>query len=164
MKKQFLAIVTMLTIISTLVSCADHDLLGGRNAASTGEIETAAKGGRSETEADTSTDSEQTEAETNPATEKIHPIRIYEDNQHIHGSLHYYDDDTMTIYDVYEGNLIEHMIMDIKTFSGDGVRIFSGDEEVFEGELREGMTVQIYHDDVLFGEYVIAELRTSVSS
>lgn len=80
------------------------------------------------------------------------------ESSHRHSMLYNFDEDTMQVYGVYEGNLIEHLILDVQTFSGDEARVFADGQEVFVGELQEGMIVQIYHSSELYGEYEISEL------
>lgn len=41
-------------------------------------------------------------------------------SSHHHGALYTFDDETMMIYGVYDGNRVEYLISDIETFSGDG--------------------------------------------
>lgn len=83
---------------------------------------------------------------------------------HHHGALYTFDDETMMIYGVYDGNRVEYLISDIETFSGDGARVFSDDREIFEGRIEEGMTVRVYHSGELFGTYTVARLLERTQS
>ena len=85
-------------------------------------------------------------------------------SSHHHGALYTFDDETMMIYGVYDGNRVEYLISDIETFSGDGARVFSDDREIFEGRIEEGMTVQVYHSGELFGTYTVARLLERTQS
>ena len=91
----------------------------------------------------------------------VQPFAVEEnDPYHRHGVLYTFDENAKRIYGVYKGNLIERLILDVGSFLGYGkdARIYSNGEEVFEGELQEGMTVKIYRLGVFYGEYEIAEL------
>ena len=89
----------------------------------------------------------------------VQPFAVEEsDPYHRHGVLYTFDENAKRIYGVYKGNLIERLILDVETWSSNGIRVFSNGEEVFEGELQEGMTVKIYRLGVFYGEYEIAEL------
>ncbi len=71
-----------------------------------------------------------------------------------HNTLYEFDEESKTLKGVYEGNRVEALLSDI-AFVGDTAVILYNGEAIVEGELQEGMVVQIYHDNVLFGEYVI---------
>lgn len=53
---------------------------------------------------------------------------------------------------------VESLIYDVETFSGDGIKVYDGEKEVTEGFVKDGMIVQIFHKDKLFGEYRITNL------
>lgn len=74
-----------------------------------------------------------------------------------HNTLYNFDEVNKTLSGVYEGNRVEALLADI-AFVGDTAVIMYNGEAIAEGELQEGMVVQIYHDNVLFGEYVIDAL------
>ena len=74
-----------------------------------------------------------------------------------HNTLYKFDEESKTLKGVYEGNRVEALLSDI-AFVGDSAVIMYNGEAIAEGELQEGMVVQIYHDNVLFGEYVIDAL------
>ena len=79
---------------------------------------------------------------------------VYENPYHRHSIIYNFDDQTMTVK-AGEDSRIEKLILEVQTWSGDGIQIFSGDQEVFEGPLEEGMKIKIYHSDVLYGEYIV---------
>jgi len=74
-----------------------------------------------------------------------------------HNTLYNFDEENKTLNGVYEGNRVEALLSDI-AFVGDKAVVLYNGETVTEGELQIGMLVQIYHNDTLFGEYVIQEL------
>lgn len=167
MNKQFFSMFLAAVIVATTAlafsSCADPDLVGTGAAQTTEVTQTDApvSGDTIETETNSVSESvgeSQSETQTEASGEVGSTTEPYVNNHH-HGTLYDYDDETMLISGVFRGNLVERLIMDVQTWSGDGIRIFKGDKEVFEGELEEGMKVQIYHDDILYGEYKVGELK-----
>ncbi|MBE6707669.1 MAG: hypothetical protein E7578_00320 [Ruminococcaceae bacterium] len=79
------------------------------------------------------------------------------DNSCPHSLTYNFDDQNMTV-PIYKGNTVDFMINDILSSSGDLARVFYGDNEVFEGEFKDGMIVKIYHGDTLYGEYNVGNL------
>ena len=76
-----------------------------------------------------------------------------------HNTLYNFDDTTMMINGVYRGNCVESLLEEMAFFLNiHYVVILENGKEVSEGELRQGMIVQVYHDGKLYAEYTIAEL------
>ena len=76
-----------------------------------------------------------------------------------HSSLYDFDIEAMTVGGVYENNLVEDLLFDIEEYAENHYAvILKAGEAVTDGFLEQGMVVQIYHDDELFGEYMIGEL------
>jgi len=75
-----------------------------------------------------------------------------------------FDDKTMTVGGIYEGNLIENLIAYVKeyeiTYNHYAVVLKNG-VEVTSGLLEQGMKVRIYHDDILYGEYTVNVIMES---
>jgi len=85
-----------------------------------------------------------------------------------HGMRFLFDDETMTFPEVYGGIRVQDVVEEIEFWSTDHdenekhhVKIFYDGEEVTEGYLQVGMLVQVYHDDVLYGEYQIDKLNST---
>ena len=74
-----------------------------------------------------------------------------------HNTLYNFDEKNKTLNGVYEGNRVEALLSDIAFVGDEAVVLYNG-KTITEGELQIGMLVQIYHNDTLFGEYVIQEL------
>ena len=74
-----------------------------------------------------------------------------------HNTLYSFDEESKTLNGVYKGNRVEALLSDIAFVGDEAVVLYHG-EIVTEGELQIVMLVQIYHNDTLFGEYVIQEL------
>ena len=82
-----------------------------------------------------------------------------------HGIICEFDDETMTLTNAYEGNRIEDVIIDVESFDEQhSVEILYNNHVVTEGELQKGMKIRIYHDDTLYGEYLINDLKTLTTS
>ena len=80
-----------------------------------------------------------------------------------HCTAYFFDDETMTVGEVYEGNLIEDMLEYVKEYDrtiNHYAVVLKNGAEVTSGLLEQGMKVRIYHGDTLYGEYTIAELLT----
>lgn len=78
----------------------------------------------------------------------------------LHNTLYDFDDETMTVNDVYKGNRIEAFFEDVRFYSHekDTAVVLENGVPVTEGVFREGMIIQIHHGNTLYGEYRIAEL------
>lgn len=90
-----------------------------------------------------------------------------------HSVFYTFDEENKTVEGIYTNWRVEGLIFDVTTFSHDTVKIFDGNNEITEGYFKEGMRVQIYHNDSLYGKYTIksllipsenAELNTSETS
>ena len=83
-----------------------------------------------------------------------------ETQQCLHNTLYDFDNETMTVKGVYEGNRIEAFFADVRFYSDaeDTAVVLQNGVPVTEGVFQEGMIVQIYHGDTLYGEYRIEEL------
>ena len=83
-----------------------------------------------------------------------------ESQQCLHNTLYDFDNETMTVKGVYEGNRIEAFFADVRFYSDaeDTAVVLQNGVPVTEGVFQEGMIVQIYHGDTLYGEYRIEEL------
>ena len=77
-----------------------------------------------------------------------------------HNTLYKFDEETKTLNGVYEGNRVEALLADI-AFVGDTAEVIWNGNPVTEGELQVGMIVEIYHGDLLYGEYTIEHLQES---
>jgi len=88
----------------------------------------------------------------------LDPITI-PSNECTHGILYRYDDETLTVNGIYEGNLVEKLIDDVEFF-GDTTIITFNDEVVTEGLIQEGMIISIFHDGELYNSYTVDELLT----
>lgn len=69
-----------------------------------------------------------------------------------------FNETNKTITEMHEDWKVESLIYDVETFSGDGIKVYDGEKEVTEGFVKDGMIVQIFHKDKLFGEYRITNL------
>lgn len=69
-----------------------------------------------------------------------------------------FNEKSKTITEMHEDWKVESLIYDVETFSGDGIKVYDGEKEVTEGFVKDGMIVQIFHKDKLFGEYRITNL------
>lgn len=69
-----------------------------------------------------------------------------------------FNEKNKTITEMHEDWKVESLIYDVDTFSGDGIKVYDGENEVTEGFVKDGMIVQIFHKDELFGEYRITNL------
>lgn len=77
----------------------------------------------------------------------------------LHSVLYTFDNTTMTIEDVYEQNTVSALLDDIAYYSDNHYAVILKEgTEVSDGYLEEGMVVQVYHSDQLYGEYTIGEL------
>ena len=83
-----------------------------------------------------------------------------ETQQCLHNTLYDFDNETMTVKGVYEGNRIKAFFADVRFYSDaeDTAVVLQNGVPVTEGVFQEGMIVQIYHGDTLYGEYRIEEL------
>ena len=63
-----------------------------------------------------------------------------------HNTLYEFDEESKTLKGVYEGNRVEALLSDI-AFVGDTAIILYNGEAIAEGELQEGMTIQIFHGE-----------------
>jgi hypothetical protein len=76
-----------------------------------------------------------------------------------------FDDSTMTLHGVFDVNTVEWLLSEFRHYDFIYLNCFGiileNGVEVTEGYLEIGMTVQIYHDGELFGEYTIRELLPS---
>lgn len=78
-----------------------------------------------------------------------------------HGIACEFDDETMTLTNAYEGNCVEDIISDIEFYDQHhSVEILYNGIGVTQGELQEGMIIKIYHDNTLYGEYSIDDIKT----
>ena len=68
-----------------------------------------------------------------------------------------FDDESMTLNNVYEETCAYELIDEIEFF-GDKAIVLDKGEKITDGLLKKGMTVQVYHGDVLYGEYIITDL------
>ena len=84
-------------------------------------------------------------------------LETLQSNSCPHSGIYNFNDQSMMVC-FYEETSIEYMIWEVNSFSGDLVRVFFGDEEIFEGEFQKGMKVQIYHGNSMYGEYEVGEL------
>lgn len=67
----------------------------------------------------------------------------------------------MTVGNVYEGNLIEDFLIDIERYDENHyAKILKNGVELTSGLLEQGMMVQVYHGDELYGAYTVDELLT----
>ena len=83
---------------------------------------------------------------------------IVEENRHCSHSFAFeFDDETMTIDGVYTINTIEWLMDDVECF-GDKAVVYENGTMLTEGLLQEGMSIEIYHDDQLYGTYTIEKL------
>jgi len=98
------------------------------------------------------------------AMEDISNAELISDINHehcYHGVIHDFDDETMTVGNVYEGNLIEDFLIDIERYAENHyAKILKNGIEVTSGLLEQGMVVQVYHGDELYGAYTVDELLT----
>lgn len=79
-----------------------------------------------------------------------------------HTILYTFNDDTMTIDDVYEGNTVSALLDDISYYAEEhSAVILKNGNEVLDGYLEEGMIVQVYHGNQLYGEFTIGKLLPS---
>ena len=75
-----------------------------------------------------------------------------------HSSVFEFDNDTMMLINACNTNTVEWLTEDV-AFWGDRAIVLDGNQIITDGYLKEGMAVQIYHGDRLYGEYTIAELH-----
>ncbi len=77
-----------------------------------------------------------------------------------HGIACEFDDESMTLTNVYKGNRVQDVLLDVECWADNhyAVVLYNG-QEVTEGELLAGMTVRIYHNDLLYGEYTIETIH-----
>ncbi|MCI8610966.1 MAG: peptidoglycan DD-metalloendopeptidase family protein [Clostridiales bacterium] len=89
-----------------------------------------------------------------------YPEAYSEKHPCLHNTLYEFDNETMTVKGVYEGNRLDAFFADVRFYSDekDTAVILENGVPVTEGVFREGMTIQIYHENALYGEYRIAEL------
>ncbi len=70
-----------------------------------------------------------------------------------------FDDDSMTVTNVYEGGRVSSLLEDVRFYKDNHyATIRYNNQEITEGLLKEGMIVEIYHDNNLYGEYTIEQL------
>lgn len=82
----------------------------------------------------------------------------------LHSVLYTFDNTTMTIDDVYEENAVSALLDDVLYYSDEHYAVILKDGiEIYDGFLEEGMIVQIYHSDDLYGEYTIGKLLEPVN-
>ena len=70
-----------------------------------------------------------------------------------------FDDTSMTVTNIYEGGRVSSLLEDVRFYADDHyAKIHYNDEEVTDGLLKEGMIVEVYHNNALYGEYTIEKL------
>lgn len=87
------------------------------------------------------------------------PSNNTQENCCLHSVLYTFNNSTMTIDDVYEQNTVSALLDDISYYSDNhSAVVLKNGNEVTHGYLEEGMIVQVYHDEHLYGEYTIGDL------
>jgi uncharacterized repeat protein (TIGR02543 family) len=76
-----------------------------------------------------------------------------------HSVLYDFDDSTMIVNGVFEGNTVEALLQDVANYA-DNHRavIMNNGQIVADGYLETGMIVRVFHGRELYGEYTVGEL------
>lgn len=74
-----------------------------------------------------------------------------------HSVLFDFNDEEMTLDNVYTNARVENLIDDV-SFFGDTAVVLENGCEITEGTMCSGMVVEIYHDGELYGSYTVSEI------